>query len=320
VIEQWQGEVCYLQFRHYLQFPEITHGIFTRLGGYSQTPYWGLNASFSSGDSFENVIRNRLLALQTLHLQTYPCATLWQVHGADVATLGTDTWDDWRSDWPHRSYYVEQQELVWTAKPRRKADALITQRPGVALALSFADCVPLLFYDPVQGVAGIAHAGWRGTARGVAAATVEAMREQFDCQPHNIYAGIGPAIGPCCYEVSERVEDLFYGRQEFSEMFIQEKHRNLVRESAVFSVKQGRDQSGPYSLYLNLWETNRNQLLMVGLSTEHIELAGICTSCNTDRFFSHRGEQGKTGRFPAILALRMESLKRFSQQSWAEEA
>lgn len=309
MIEQRQGDVCYLQFNQLSQFPELTHGVFTRLGGYSQAPYHSLNAALSGGDSFDNVVRNRLLTLQTMHLHTYPCATLWQVHGADVATLGTEEiWDDWCSDWPYRSYFVEQQEIIWTFKPRRKADALITKRRDVALVLSFGDCPPILLYDPVQAVLGMAHAGWRGTARGIAAATVDAMREQFGCLPRDIYAGIGPSIGPCCYEVSEHVRQIFQGQAHFDEMPTTEKYRNLVGESAVFSVQERADAgigevSPRTALRLDLWQTNRNQLLMAGLLAEHIELPEICTACHTDIFFSHRREHGKTGRFPAILAL-----------------
>jgi polyphenol oxidase len=306
VIEQRQGDVCYLQFNLLAQFPELTHGVFTRLGGYSRGPYRGLNISMSGGDNPDNILRNRLLTLQTLQLETYPCATLWLVHGADVATLGTDdTWDDWRSDWPYHSFCVEEQEVVWTFKPRRKADAIITRRRDVALALSFGDCPSILFYDPVQEVLGMAHAGWRGTARGVAAATVEAMREQFGSRPGDMWAGIGPSIGPCCYEVSPEVQQLFQGKAQFAEMPTGEQYRNLVRESAVFSLQQ-RPDGGP-SLRLDLWQTNRNQLLMAGLLSEHIELPEVCTSCNTDRFFSYRGEHGITGRFPALLALRPQN-------------
>ena len=305
MIEQRRDNTCFMQFSHYLQFPEITHGVFTRLGGYSITPYMGLNASFSTGDSLENVTRNRLLVLQSLDLQAYPCATLWQVHGADVAKLDTEQniWDDWRTDWPHRSYYPEGQELIWTIKPRRKADALITKQRGVTLALTFADCTPLLLYDPVQQVIGLAHAGWRGTARGIALATVEAMCEQFGCQPRAIYAGIAPSIGPCCYEVSEQVQRLYLGEEQFNEMPTLERYRKPVRESAVFTMKQRADRPGP-TIHLDLQETNRNQLLMAGLLPAHIELPGVCTGCQTSLFFSHRVEQGKTGRFPVVLALR----------------
>jgi YfiH family protein len=248
-------------------------------------------------------VRNRLLVLQSLEIEAYPCATLWQVHGAEVATIDTESeiWDDWRDDWPHRSYCVGEQELVWTIKPRRKADALITRQRGVTLALSFADCTPVLFYDPVQGAIGMAHGGWRGTARGIALATVEAMSEQFACRPENIYAGIAPSIGACCYEITEQVRRLYMGEVEFNEMPAAEKYREKVRESAVFSTVQLADST---SLRLDIRESNYNQLLMAGLLPEHIEMPGICTGCSTDLFFSHRMELGKTGRFPVVMALR----------------
>jgi YfiH family protein len=302
LIELRGDNAHYLQFGHYRQFPELRHGVFTRLGGYSKTPYEGLNASFSTGDTFENVVRNRLLVLQTLGIEAYPCGTLWQVHGAEVATIDTEreVWDDWRYDWPHRSYFLKEQELVWTIKPRRKADALITRQRGVTLALSFADCTPILFYDPVQGAIGLAHGGWRGTARGIVFATVEAMRDQFGCRPEHMYAGIAPSIGACCYEISEQVRSLYMGEVEFDEMPTVAKYRERVRESAVFSTKQLEDR---VSLRLEIRESNYKQLLLAGLLPEHIEMPGICTGCSTDLFFSHRMEQGKTGRFPVVLAL-----------------
>jgi YfiH family protein len=303
LIERQYGGVCYVQFGHFLQFSDLIHASFTRLGGYSKTPYWGLNVSYSIGDDFENVIRNRLLALQALRIATYPCATLWLVHSAEIAILDGNHWDDWRTDWPHRSYQVDQHELIWTVKPRRKADALLTRQRGVALAMSSADCVSLMFYDPAESAIGIAHAGWRGTARGIAAATIDAMSEHFGSQACNIRAGIGPSIGSCCYEVTDEVRKLFMGLEGFDANPVDVGYRNLVRESAVFTVRRlhGRD-----SLHLDLWETNRNQLLMSGVLPEHIESSELCTSCEKERFFSHRGEHGKAGRFPSILALREE--------------
>jgi YfiH family protein len=303
LIERQQGNVRYLQFGHFQQFPELIHGSFTRLGGVSETPIEGLNVSVSSGDALENVIRNRLLVLKSLQIEQYPCATIWMVHGSNVAVLDGDGWDDWRNDWPYRSYDVDGEELIWTSRPRRKADAIITRKRGVTLAMSSADCVPILLYDPMQRAIGLAHAGWRGTARGIAAITINAMREQFDSRPEDIYAGIGPSIGPCCYEVSEDVRRLFYGEQDFEDIPVDERYRNLVRESAVFFTKEYPAYS---TLQLDLWETNRKQLLLAGLLPEHIELPDVCTCCEKERFYSHRGEQGKAGRFPSVLALRRE--------------
>lgn len=296
MIAQQQETTCYLQFHHIGQFPNVIHGIFTRQGGYSLPPYRGLNTlgSLRGGDDIDTVIRNRKLALHSLELEEYPCVTLWNVHGAEVHV--PDIARTWRGDWANRSYYDQK----WTPEEIHKGDALITDRHGVALALSFADCVPIVFYDPVKQVIGIAHGGWRGTARGVVLATVDTMRERFGSQPRDILAGIGPAIGPCCYEVSEQVRELFLGMQQFDTMPTQQQYRGAVHESATFSTLQLPDRK---SLRLDLWETNRKQLLFAGLMPEHIEVSGVCTSCHVDHFFSHRTENGKTGRFPVIIAM-----------------
>jgi YfiH family protein len=308
LIEQQCGNACYMQFGLYTPFPHLVHGIFTREGGYSRPPYHSLNISLSSGgERYEDAVRNRFLALQCLDIAAYPCATMWMIHSARVLTLDGDDWPDWGKDWPHGVYsldelgYPQGTRLQWTFKPRTKADALITRKRGVALTMSTADCVPLLFYDPATEAIGVAHAGWRGTARGIAAATVAAMREQFGTRPADLLVGVGPSIGPCCYEVSEEVRQLFLSQREFEEMPTAEHLRALVAASAAFETVELPDRQ---SLRLDLWETNRRQLLLAGLAPDHIELPEICTSCAKDRFFSHRAEQGRTGRFPAILALR----------------
>ncbi len=308
MIEQRCGDVCYVQFDQYSQFPELVHGIFTRAGGYSQPPYHSLNVSLSSGgERFEDAVRNRFQVLQSLDIAEYACATIWMIHSGAVLNLDEQPWPDWSDDWPHRVYELDElgypsgTRLQWTFKPRTKGDALITRQRGVALAISTADCVPLLFYDPVVQAIGVAHAGWRGTARGIAAATVAAMSEQFGSRPADIRAGVGPSIGPCCYEVSTEVRELFLGQRAFEEMPTEERYRELVASSVVFETVTLPQKE---SLRLNLWETNRKQLLLAGLLPEHIELPDICTSCAKDRFFSHRAEAGRTGRFPALLALR----------------
>ncbi len=308
MIERECGAIRYLQFAQYEQFPELVHGIFTRQGGYSQAPFATLNVSLSSGqEDFTAAARNRFHVLQSLDIAHYPCATVWMVHSARVLTLDGTDWPDWSADWPHAAYelaelgYPDGTRLQWTFKPRTQADAVVTRKRGVALAISTADCVPLLFYDPVTEAIGVAHAGWRGTARGIALATVDTMREQFGSRPADIQVGVGPSIGPCCYEVSEEVRELFLGQIAFDELPTDERYRAQIADAAVFEQVELPTKT---SLRLNLWETNRKQLLLAGLLPEHIELPDACTSCETTRFFSHRAEQGRTGRFPAILALR----------------
>lgn len=297
MIEHSYGDVRYLQFQLFQQFPDLIHGIFTRVGGYSSPPYASLNVSgtLKGGDNLTHVIQNRQLVLRSLALQETPCITLWNVHGAEVVAFNRR--DPWRTDWAQLSYY----EQPWSAEYIRKGDALITQERGIGMAVSAADCTPILLYDPQQHVIGVVHGGWRGTARGIVLAAVDALRERYDSQPADIYAGIGPAIGPCCYEVSEQVRGLFMGKTQFDAMLTEPRYAPIVAESAAFSSVQLSERS---SVRLDLWTTTRHQLLMAGIQSDHIELAGLCTSCHKDRFFSHRAEQGKTGRFPVVMALR----------------
>jgi YfiH family protein len=292
------SEVRYTQFQHYQPFPEVRHGVFMRTGGHSPPPHHSLNTIKRGGDSNENVVRNRQLVLGTLGLLEQPILAIWEVHGANVVTYRVRQ-DSWRTDWSSLSFF----ERPWQPAEIHKGDALITNERGVGLVLSFADCVPITFYDPIQKVIGIAHGGWRGTARGIVVATVEAMHAQFGSRPVDIRAGIGPAIGPCCYEVSEMVQQIFLGEQAFDDQPTLDRYREIVRESAAFSLEA---VDGQASLRLDLQTTNRQQLLMAGLRPEHIEIMRTCTCCNKDRYFSHRGDEGKTGRFPVVMALAAE--------------
>lgn len=303
MLTKQQQATHFLQFRHFQRFPELVHGVFTRQGGHSTGQYEAMNtsttlkaASDGTGDSIDHVIRNRQLVLETLGIADYPALSVWQIHGADVAVFNHQ--DDWRIDWSQDSYYFAS----WHPDTIRKADAIITNETGVGLALSFADCTPLLFYDPVKHVIGIAHGGWRGTARGIALATVDAMCMRFGCQSRDIHVGIAPAIGPCCYEVSQTVRDHFTGEQIFPEMPTREQYRAPVQQSAQFSTVRLAD--GRESLRLDVQASNREQLMLAGILPEHCETLEICTSCHKDTFFSHRGHAGKTGRFPVVIALR----------------
>ena len=162
-------------------------------------------------------------------------------------------------------------------------DGLITDRPGVLLLLLFADCVPVCLLDPETPAVGIAHAGWKGTAGRIAARTVAAMAEAFGARPARLRAAIGPSIGGCCYE----------GGPEVAEAV-----RASADDARVVSPG-GRGRP-----HVDLAAANRAQLLAAGLRPEHVEMAGLCTACRVDRFFSHRAEHGRTGRFGAAVGIR----------------
>jgi YfiH family protein len=184
-------------------------------------------------------------------------------------------------------WQVHSADAVCADAPRRmdepyqKADIILTDKPEVTLFMRFADCVPILVHDPVRGVIGISHAGWLGTVRDVAGETVNTMREQYGCEPSDIIACIGPSIGPDHYEVGEDV--ITQVKQTFG------SDSSLVLPSHNTSI------------HFDLWKANQYLLERAGVS--QIELAGICTACHTDDWFSHRAEKGKTGRFGALISL-----------------
>lgn len=254
------GSLVYYQF-HSLSSPGVAHGAFTRIGGQSRPPWHSLNTGHTVGDDIEAVDANHRLICQALGFSTDDIVSPHQVHSATTAVVGV----------------ADRGTVI------RETDALITDVPGVLLMLRFADCTPVWLYDPVQRAIGLVHAGWRGTVAGAARATVAAMQSAYGCRPADLLAGIGPAIGPCCYEVGKDVA------QAITEAF---------PEAAVRLLSpQTKDK-----WHLDLWAANRHTLAQAGV--RHIEVAGICTACHTEEWFSHRAEQGRTGRIGALIGLK----------------
>jgi YfiH family protein len=161
-------------------------------------------------------------------------------------------------------------------------DALLTGRPGLPLAISTADCLPIVLYEARRGRLAAVHAGWRGTAQGIAGAAVAALRAG-GAAPADLVAAIGPSIGPCCYEVDapviERFAAAFPGQHE-----------------AWFIPK------GPGRWRLDLWRANLDQLATAGMGPQQVDLLGLCTGCRPDLLFSYRREKG-AGRLVAVAAL-----------------
>jgi YfiH family protein len=184
-------------------------------------------------------------------------------------------------------WQVHSADVVCAKAPRpigesyRQADIIFTDKASVTLFMRFADCVPLLLHDPRNGVIGIAHAGWMGTLREVATSSVNAMKKNYGSHPEELVVGIGPSIGPDHYEIGADV--ILQVMQKFGD----DSERVLKSHSG--------------KIHFNLWEANRMFLEQAGV--QKIELAGICTACNTGDWFSHRAEKGRTGRFGALISL-----------------
>lgn len=276
-----QAERCeYLAFEQFGAFPEVTHAIFTRHGGYSEPPYAGLNLAISTGDDPERVRQNRAVVTRVIGL---PLVAARPVHGAACVAVHRDEVDALRRAEP----------AIWADRLREwlrtvAADAMITDAPGVALLWAMADCAPVLLYDPRHQAIALIHAGWRGTARAIAPRTVAAMRAAFATRVEDVYAAIGPAIGACCYEVDSAVRAAF-------------RAEPLAEPHACFVVRAAADGD---HLFLDIARSNEGQLRAAGIRGDHLASAGICTGCRTDLFYSHRREPKPSGRFGAAIGLR----------------
>jgi polyphenol oxidase len=251
----------------------VSHGISTRHGGVSDAPYATMNMGLSTGDDEDRVVSNRLRFAEAVGAGPETVISARIRHGNEVSVFSSS-----RAD----AVPIQVEPLRRGSNRREKvfvSDAAVSDLAGYKFVLTFADCVPMLFWDSKHGAIGAAHAGWRGTALGVAPAVVRAMNEAFDTEPSDLVVGIGPSIGPCCYAVGEEVVRTF-------------RHGHLP-----FHLAEEGDTR------LDLWSTNEMQLVAAGVPREGIENPRICTGCNVQDFYSHRAEKGMTGRFAACIGL-----------------
>lgn len=249
----------YFQFES-LKSQPLFHAVLTRRGGYSKPPYDSLNTGGTVGDNPETVRRNHEKIYEVLNLDYTSRLDVWQVHGT---------------------------RIVCGEKPRKldedheKADGILTDNPNLTLFMRFADCVPILLWDPVKNVIGLIHAGWQGTSRKIAQIAVEKMEKCYHSKPKDILAGIGPSICQDCYQVGQEVFDVF-----------EDRLGNTAK--AFFKVTADR-------LYLDLWKANFEVLRDAGVN--QIEMSQLCTACHLEDWFSHRAEKGKTGRFGVVMKI-----------------
>ena len=263
VVRRTNGSVAYYTFTDLQPHDGLRHAVFTRHGGVSPPPWATLNVSRSVGDMAEAVEENHRRICRVLGVAREDIVTTYQVGGNHVALV--------------------QAGDRGTVVP--DTDALITDSPGVPLMLRFADCLPVLLYDPRRHVVGLAHAGWRGTLARVAQRTASEMVRRFGSHPADLIVGIGPGIGPCCYQVGPDV--VAATRAAFTDA-------DRAEEPLLIRAPDG-------SWHLDLWAANVRQLREVGV--ERIAVSGLCTACRKDEFYSHRGERGRTGRFAAMVVL-----------------
>ena len=251
-----KGHIVYLEATALGVCDFVTHAFCTRMGGVSTDNFFSLNFSTWEGDSAENVRQNWKILAEAFNVGVEQFFVVNQVHGDRILII--------------------DQPVDSLSNQNHKYDAIITGQQGLAIGIKTADCVPIFFADTVKRIVGVAHAGWRGTALNIAKKVVETFINRFSSKADNIIALIGPAIGPCCYQVDEFV---------FNAM---ETHEN--RDTFFCPCPQ----QGRWMLDLPL--ANKLQIIGTGIPQKNIFTADYCTSCNTDILYSHRGEGGNTGR------------------------
>ena len=261
---------CGVPFYRCDAFPSAVaaHGFSTRLGGVSPPPWDSLNLGAARGDGEEKVAENFFRFCLAVGADPHRLYKNHQIHGDRIRSVC-------RGDPPDPP-----------GQPgRHQADGLITDVPGTCLVAFSADCIPVLLLDPVRRVAAAVHAGWRGTALGIAARAAGQMQQDYGCRPGDILAAIGPGISACCFETHRDVPDGL---------------RAGLGDEAAPLIRPG---SEPGKFLVDLKGANRRWLLRAGLRPDHIALCPACTACSPDIFWSHRRMGEARGTMAAVIQL-----------------
>ena len=271
------------------KLPWLVHAFSTRIGGVSRV-YGGnaLNLGFTQHDSRAAVERNRDLFLRELGIAKgrgrWPLVSLRQIHSDLI-------------------YCVERMPTQPLA-----GDGMVTDTPGLVLAVQTADCLPIILADRRRRAVGVFHAGWRGTVKRIVEKGVGEMRKHFKSDPRNLVAAIGPGVQGCCYEVGEEVRTRFEGQFSYANSLFREvKESDPVREKYPLLFLTARAPGHgelPVKLFLDLVEANRRQLLDAGVLAKNIDAEAPCTACHTELLFSFRAERGVTGRLMGAAGIR----------------
>ena len=256
-------------FKRLLDFShKVVHAYTTRIGGVSEGCYSTLNMSFKKEDDCLNVFENYKRVANALNLDINTFVLSDQIHDNKIKVV---TKEDMGKG------ITKTSDIIGF-------DGLVTNCKGVTLVTYYADCVPVFFYDTKKSVIGLAHSGWKGTYKNISLEMLEKMKNEYNCNYKDIIICIGPHIRGCCFEVGRDLYDAFISQSELNKSFF----------------KEAPDCE---KWFLNLEEIIVTSLIKEGIDKDNIISSCVCTKCNNDLFFSHRGSNGKTGLSAAILHL-----------------
>ena len=285
----------------------LVHGFSTR----QPEPF---NLNYSTGAAAA-VVRNRRAFLRALNGEgrRWQLVTLRQRHTDQIQVISGERQSRARQ---LRKGHREKDGAV-----KLVGDAATTNSSGLLLAVQVADCLPMLLVDPRQRVVAAVHAGWRGTVQRIGEKTVGQMQLEFGCQPKDLLAAMGPGIHACCYRVGPEVVDAFESQFPYAGKLIRRiapSPSQVHWQQPLFSPEPDRERrprpalTSPTAekLYLDLVEANRRQLRAAGVKAANIWASELCTACRTDLLFSHRAEQGRTGRMMGVIGVRRLTAQR----------
>ena len=267
-IKKQDEELIYYTIESFDKTELVNHGFSTRLGGVSDGDLNSLNLGVKKKDTEENILSNYKVFTKSLGIKMENLVLTDQVHEDKI--LEVDERD--------RGKGLSRESNI------NGIDGFVTNKKHVALVTFYADCVPLFFLDPVKKAIGLTHAGWKGTVKRIGQKTIKKMIQAYGTDPKDILIGIGPSIGKCCFEVGGEVIDVIEANFEGAEEYFYKKDNG--------------------KFMLDLWDINKDQFLEMGVLESNITVSNICTKCNKDTFFSHRGDNGKTGSLAAIMQLK----------------
>ena len=271
----------------------IEHGITTRLGGVSEGMLASLNLSFSRGDEKERVQENFRRVSGEFGASEDRFVFTEQEHADKVRVVREE--DAGKGLTCERDYSC--------------VDALVTNVPRLVLSVFVADCVPVFFVDPVRRAIGLAHSGWKGTAGRIAEKTLRLMSEQYGTRAEDVLCGIAPSICQSCFEIRRDVAGVFakeFAGQEEKVMCLPgAKDASSADDADVAALKERLRGDDPEDkFHLDLWAANRLILEDAGVLPENISVTDVCTCCNTELLFSHRGSNGRRGNLGAFLMIK----------------
>ena len=260
--------IPYISFNALEQTGMVVNAFSTRQGGVSVGCLESMNLGFNRGDLDENVLKNHKIFAKAVGFPYENIVTTNQTHTTNVRVVTKE----------------DCGKGITKGRDYSDVDGLITNVPGIVLATYYADCVPLYILDPVNKAIGLSHSGWKGTVNRIGENTLKLMNENYGTNPKDVICCIGPSICQDCYEISEDVAN----------EFINEFGKN---NKILYNKGNGKYQ-------LNLWESVKQVFLDAGVEYDNIYTTDICTCCNKDELFSHRGHHGKRGNLAAFLMLK----------------